>query len=268
MVATLRLFVLSALLAFAVEANVLRSSNKVKRHAILKALEFKHQLRICNAFPYTTPVDVFRGEKEKLTETPMAYKTCRDFPTLLKAGDRLEFKVGDSNVGTFAVAQLPTSDAVLLLVIHRHDTLSKAVSFESHVFANLLNPQVAVIDTFKGKSDASPVIMDAAQTGDKVRMENLRFNGVVAVNPGVYEVALMGKGSNKTEAKTSLIALRSQSYVVLRTGVEADQGPSFPQELVIFPKSDATELKSGAAQAGPAAMLLAVLVAVASAQLF
>jgi len=40
----------------------------------------------------------------------------------LKAVDKLEFKVGDSSAGTFAVSDLPNNDAVLLLVIHRHDT--------------------------------------------------------------------------------------------------------------------------------------------------
>ena len=66
-----------------------------------------------------------------------------DFVAPLKVGDKLEFMLGDANAGTFAVSDLPQNDAVLLLIIHRHDQVSTAASFESHVFANLLNAQVA-----------------------------------------------------------------------------------------------------------------------------
>merc|ERR1719458_1840293 len=103
---------------------------------------------------------------DRLTsDAAMPYKACKDFVSPLKSGDKLEFKVGDASAGTFSVSDLPNNDAVLLLVIHRHDTLSTAVSFESHVFANLLNAQVAIIDTYKGKARASPRILDAKGRG-------------------------------------------------------------------------------------------------------
>ena len=73
-----------------------------------------------------------------------------------RSGDKLEFKVGDASAGTFSVSDLPNNDAVLLLVIHRHDTLSTAVSFESHVFASLQNAQVAIIDTYKADLSLRP----------------------------------------------------------------------------------------------------------------
>merc|ERR1719240_650368 len=110
----------------------------------------------------------------------MQYKTCQDLKIQLKAGDKLEFRVGDANAGTFSVSDLPNNDAVLLLAIYRHDTLSTAVSFESHVFANLLNAQIAVIDTYKGSAKSSLKIQDE---GSDKRSESLRYNGVVAVNP-------------------------------------------------------------------------------------
>ena len=104
-------------------------------------------------------------------------------------GDKLEFKVGDASAGTFSVSDLPNNDATLLLVIHRHDTLSTAVAFESHVFANLANAQVAVIDTYKGKAQAVPKIKDEAGS-NMTRSEELRYNSVVAVNEGKYRVSL------------------------------------------------------------------------------
>lgn len=230
--------------------------------SFVRALEFKHHLRVCNAYPYTASIDVYRGRSDRLTgDSPMPYKACRDFNSALKAGDKLEFKVGDATAGTFAVSELPNNDAVLLLVIHRHDTVSTAVSFESHVFSNLANAQVAILDTYKGKEKSLPQIMDAKK-GDgksqKARSEELRFDSVVAVNPGVYEVELIGQdGSMK--AKSELVAVNQESYVVIRTGVEAADGPSFPQELIVYPQSDMAQFQSGAVSAAPLGLLLLAL---------
>jgi len=228
-----------------------------KTESFVRALEYNHQLRVCNAYPYAATLDVYRGKGEKLTgDSPMAYKACRDFVAPLKTGDKLEFKVGDASAGTFAVSELPKSDAVMLLVIHRHDTLSTAVAFESHVFASLQNAQIAIIDTYKGTALATPRITDSGSHGkakdtkdvkdtEAARSEELRYNSVVAVNPGVYEVALAGE-DGETKAQSELVALNHESYVVLRTGVEAQQGTSYPEELVIFPQSDAKALHSSA----------------------
>merc|ERR1719446_516683 len=214
--------------------------------SFVKTLEFKHRLRVCNAYPYGAALDLFRGRSEKMTDDgPLSYKSCKDFKAPLKAGDKLEFKVGDANAGTFSVSDLPNNDATLLLVIYRHDTLSTAVSFESHVFANLLNAQVAVLDTYKGAEKASLKIQDAADS-KTARSEELRYDSVVAVNPGKYRCQLVGAdGSEKAEAP--LVALNRESYVVIRTGVEAQQGPSYKQELMVYPQSDPSQL-SGASK--------------------
>jgi len=203
-------------------------------------MKFKHRLRVCNAYPNVATLDVYRGKTEKLTAEggPMPYKTCREFREPLLAGDLLEFrgptvadplmagvKTGGAYAGTFFVSDLPNNDAVMLLVIHRHDTLTTAAAFESHVFANLLNAQVAIIDVYKGRVQARPTIMDAGSKG--ARNEKLRFNSVVAVNPGVYEVDLDNMAGAQ-QAKNELVALNRESYVVLRVGADAQEGPSFP----------------------------------------
>merc|ERR1719169_391756 len=159
--------------------GVLRTSGRAG--GFVRALEFKHRLRVCNAYPYAAALDVFRSKEKLTTDVPMHYKTCKDFLAPLKSGDKLEFKVGDASAGTFAVSDLPNNDAVLLLVIHRHDTLSTAVSFESHVFANLLNAQVAIIDTYKGRARSTPKILDQASKAGASRSEELRYDSVVAV---------------------------------------------------------------------------------------
>merc|ERR1719162_2649364 len=185
--------------------HALRSS---RAEGFVKALEFKHRLRVCNAYPFSASLDVIRSN-EKLTDEAMSYKACRDFVAPLKVGDKLEFKVGDASAGTFSVSDLPNNDAVLLLVIHRHDTLSTAVSFESHVFANLMNAQVAIIDTFKGAAKSNFQIMDAAGKGKTSRSEELRYDSVVAINPGMYQVNLLGS-DGKDKAKSQLVALNHE----------------------------------------------------------
>jgi len=257
-------WVLAALAVGAIAANI------GQKKGFIRGLEFKHRLRVCNAYPYAAALDVFRGRSERLTgDSPMPYKSCRDFVAPLKTGDKLEFKVGDANAGSFSVSDLPNNDAVLLLVIHRHDTLSTAVSFESHVFANLLNSQIAVIDTYKGKAKAMPRILDSKKAAAKgaSRSEQLRYDSVVAVNPGVYEVDLADQ-SGATKAKSELVAVNRESYVVLRCGVESQQGESFPEELVIYPQSDIAALPhSGASTTSwlaPAAVLLASTIAALS----
>jgi len=240
-------------------AVCLDKQNKgLRASGFVRALDFKHRLRVCNTYPYAAPLELFQG-KNKLTESPMPYKSCQEFSAPLKAGDKLEFRVGDSSAGTFSVSDLPNNDAVLLLMIQRHDTLSTAVSFESHVFANLLNAQVAVIDTYKGAEKASLKIQDKTASKKASRQEDLRYDSVVAVNPGEYEVALVGS-DGKGLAKAPLTALNRESYVVMRVGVEAQQGQAYPQELVVFPESDPSSLR-GAAHIGSAGplVLLAVL---------
>merc|ERR1719188_745078 len=135
----------------------------------------------------------------------MQYKECTDFTPNLNAGDRVDFKIEDSSAGTFTIADLPDGDAVLLLVIYRHDTFSTAVAFQSHIFAGSTTSQIAVLDTFKGKTEAKVHIQDASHvaTTPRVAMRNevLRFNSVVAVDPGVYGVELQKVGANSTEAR-------------------------------------------------------------------
>lgn len=228
--------------------------------SFVRALTFKHRLRVCNAYPYGAALDVYKAKEDKLTsDEPMGYKQCRDFNAQLNAGDKLEFRVGDANAGTFSVSELPNNDAVLLLVIYRHDTLSTAVSFESHVFANLLNAQIAVIDTYKGSKKAALKIQDH-ENAKTSRSEELRFDSVVAVNPGLYDAVLLGMDGEE-KVHEPMVCLNRESYVILRTGVEAQQGPSYPMELIVYPKSDASMLETKSGATTTTLSLFALLVA-------
>lgn len=231
-----------------------KSRNQIS--GFVRALEFKRTLRVCNAYAYEGSLDVFRGKEEKLTDSqPMNYRSCRDFEPPLHEGDKLDFRIGEASAGTFSVADLPESDAVLLLVIHRHDVYSTAVSFESHVFAHVENSQVAVIDTFKGGARSTPEIMDFI--GGK-RREVLRYDSVLAVHPGEYKVQLAGQ-DGQAVAESKLVALNHECYVVLRAGIEAHQGTPFPQELIIFPQSDPATLHSNSVRGSLAAVSLLII---------
>mmetsp|Transcript_97034 Transcript_97034/g.307807 ORF Transcript_97034/g.307807 Transcript_97034/m.307807 type:complete len:279 (+) Transcript_97034:58-894(+) len=234
--------------------------------SLVRPIEFKHKLRVCNAFPYATPLELMRGKENLTSSGPLAYKECRDFAPQLLEGDRLEFKVGDDTAGTFAVGELPANDAVLLLVVQRHDQLSTAVSFESHTFAaGVESPQIAVIDTYKGSARSTARIADVVRADEHHaagRDEELRFDNAVAVSPGAYEVMLAGS-DGEMKANSSFVALNRESYVVLRTGVEAKTPgqQSYPQELIVYPQSPVGALHSGVRAAVPPLLPLAAVAA-------
>lgn len=200
--------------------------------------EPKTRLRVCNAYPYSTPLDVALG-RERLTDIAMAYKECREFDTRLERHSKIQFKFGEANAGTFVVSDLPGKDAVLLLVVYRHDAGSTAVAFESHVFANLLNSQIAVLDTYRGSDNATLRIQDQEDSATD-RSEMLQFDNVVAVNAGSYEVALVSS-QGTLKGRGDLVAQNRQSYVVIRCGVEPKQGKVYPDELIIYPRPEQLE---------------------------
>eukprot|EP00929_Paragymnodinium_shiwhaense_P114319 TRINITY_DN82675_c0_g1_i1.p1 TRINITY_DN82675_c0_g1~~TRINITY_DN82675_c0_g1_i1.p1 ORF type:complete len:285 (-),score=93.48 TRINITY_DN82675_c0_g1_i1:94-948(-) len=250
----------------------LRSDRQSQAASFVRSLEFKQNLRICNAYPYDSGVSISVG-KEELSSSPVPYKTCSEYSPKMNAGDKVDFKVDGNSVGTFTISDLPESDATLVMVIYRHDTMSTAVSFESHIFASTSGTQVAVIDTYKGKS-ASELRIEDVKPADKhkeeknkhsfvARSEMLRYNNVVAVNPGVYKVRLMEEGQ-KSAADAELVAVQKENYVILRVGVQAEEGKAYPEELVVFPHSDKKIFESAAASlSGLRLWLLAVAAALA-----
>lgn len=203
----------------------------------------KRHLRICNAYPSAAALDVLHSHRERLTrDGPMPYKSCRDFSLSLGVGDKIEFKMHGHSAGIFVVQTLPGDHAVLLLVIQRHDTVSTAVSFQSHVFANHPNAQVAIIDTYKGSGNAKATISheQAESAGKPLKTQLLRYDTFVSLSQGMYTVKLAEDG--RSLQTSELVALGRENYVVLRTGIEPEEGESFPEELVVFPLSNESKL--------------------------
>lgn len=214
----------------------LRLQSEAVKHLMKQHQGPKHRLRVCNAYPYMTALNVFMGKASgitKMTDEAMPYKTCREFEPQLQAGDRIDFRFQQASAGTFVVGDLPNTDAVLMLVIYRHSTKTTAVAFESHVFANLLNAQIAVLDTYKGKEKSTIKIQDA-EDATTSRSEPLAPNSVVALNPGKYEVVLVGSDGS-AKSRSDLTVNNRESCVVIRCGVEPEEGRAYAQELMVYP---------------------------------
>merc|ERR1719163_2442652 len=119
-------------------------------------------------------------------------------------------------------------------MINRHDAVSSAVAFESHVFASLANSQVAVLDMYKGAEKSTMKIQDKAE-GKLSRSEDLRYDSVVAVNPGKYDCLLVG-ADGAEKARVGLTAVPKESYVAFRVGMQGQDAKAFPEDIVVFPK--------------------------------
>jgi len=249
---TLGISVLAASLLCASGGRLNEGHKGLRAEGFVRALSFKYKLRLCNAYPSDKTMEVTKG-KESIT-TGMAYKDCAESDAPLKQGDKLEFKFDGNEAGTFSIGELPNNDATLLLMIARHDTVSSAVSFESHVFANLANSQVAVLDMYRGAEKGNVKIEDK-KDAKYDRSEDLRYDSVVAVNPGTYECVLVGS-DGKEQGRSGLVAKPKKSYVVFRAGVEGKYKP----ELVVYPKDHAE--KAGAASVSFTALFAPLVYAV------
>lgn len=206
----------------------------------VQAPAVEQRLVICNAYASPKPLDVIRVSTRQPLTTGLAYKQCKEFALPLDEGEQLDFKAGNLDVGTFYATGVPKSAASLLLIPHRRTPHAVGVSFQSHAFSEVNAPQVAVIDAYKGKTrnDGTIKITEDVPAADgkspATRIEeNLRFNSVVALNPGRYAVSLAGIGANATSL--ALNANGAGRYVVMRLGV--DDGGRYPQELVVFPNN-------------------------------
>lgn len=205
----------------------------------------QHRLRICNAYPNRLPFEVFQGHRTRLTaaDEPLAYKACRDFLVGLKVGEQLQFRLGGHSAGIFVVQSMPSDKSVLLLVVRRTKNMeSNAVAFTSHLFAPHEAAQVAVVDAYTGTEHATASIGHVwPQKQGEPASNQLRYNSMVTIGQGMYEVNVSG-GNGHAMQRSQLVALSHESYVILRIGLDADNGDSFPDELVVYPLSDASRL--------------------------
>lgn len=202
----------------------------------------QQHLRICNGYASRDPVIVLRAPGQVLGNAPLGYKQCQDVLVALEDGDRLDFRDGSSSIGSFTTSDVPRTTSSLLLVLHRRDSRSAAVAFQSHSYSDLGKPQVAAIDAYHGPSKshlqiagAQPPADNSGGETDKNSLlvssaEYLQYSSVFAVNPGQYNVSLLDEG--KVQHQVQLDAAAGKEYVVMRVGLGG--GGEFPEELVVF----------------------------------
>jgi len=196
----------------------------------------QQHLTLCNAYGASAPLEILHVDRHTVLtkDKPLKYKECQEFMLPLAEGDQLDFKSGGLYVGTFHATSMPKASASLLLIPRRQDS-SGALAFESHMFAEVESPQIAVMDAYHGNGTSTVNIVE--DFGEEPMAETLHFNSVVAVNPGMYNIALTDSGGNGTLAALSLHAQARSKCVVMRVGGPALEGLPFPQELVVFPNS-------------------------------
>lgn len=178
----------------------------------------------------------------RLTDSsgPLPYKRCTDIPNVpLAVGSLLKFRLaGYMDIGTFQIQSLPTHGSMLLLAIRRHDTWSTSADFTSHIFADVPEPQIALVDAYLGKAKSMLEVRDSTSGLDRLadttaHNQEVHFGSVVDVAPGDYEWRLMGSKSQK--ASVEFMAEDRKTYTVLRVGAEAVGGASYPEELIVWP---------------------------------
>lgn len=207
-------------------------------------------LRVCNAYAFESGLDAFhsplpavsapqpRPEPAKLThDGPLPYKWCADLGRVegLGRGSTLSFRLsGGLPIGSYKIRALPAPGALLQLVVYRYDTSSTAADFSAHAFGDDDDPEVAIVDAYKGgRSSALSVRSLASQ------WQNLHFGKAINLKPGWYEWALTGDHSQAYHGSEA-VGFRMSSrgkYTAIRVGVDAHLGPWYKEELVIFPTS-------------------------------
>jgi len=207
--------------------------------SMVKPFAFNQKLIVCNAYPSHSPVALTRNGGEALAsgKNALRFQECREFDAHLQKHDKLDLNLNAIEIhGTFEVGELPNSDAVLLLVLQKRDH-SKLLSFQSFAFptsAETQEAQLAVIDAYKGNhSSMAHLIVEDRITNNKAnhavskRIEELNFNRVYTVDEGAYQASVSDQ-----KTKRPLTLVKSQNFVVLRTGEEGN----FPESLVVFPE--------------------------------
>jgi len=236
---------------------------------VVKPFKFDQQLLLCNSYPSDSPMVVKKNGQEMLADEghPIAFRECRYVEGRVQAHDKLDLAVAGLEVhGTFEVGDLPTTDAVLLLVAEKRSrsTLVGFQSFALPVSSNSKDAQLAVIDAFTGNASAAHLKVEDHITGKEEqtvskRIEQLNFNRVYSVEEGTYDASvaeLPREGVLAQSTKKVLKLTKHQNYVVLRTG----DAEHFPESLVVFP---ADTHSAGVRPSAPLAFITALLAALA-----
>lgn len=222
-------------------------------HAASAASAEMPDLRVCNAYPYKFGMAVYhvpaRGQSAsepqplevKLTGA-IQYKDCETFKVgkvkgkPIAPGSQFSFRFPEGfEVGIFKLARVPASP-LIQIVIHRYDDYTAAAAFTSHAFSGLHLPEVAVVNTYRGHRQGALILIEKKDH----EVERMRLNTAVTVRPGDYDCVLksgsVGDGIESERRDKLALRLKNEGmYTIMRVGVQALDGPSYKEELVMFP---------------------------------
>merc|ERR1719171_400102 len=226
------------------------------KHALLEAdsITPEHAVRICNAyagdgsFLVTHMTKVAQKQMaESLGDLP--YKGCKDFNVRMRRGDRFSFAAASaSEPGIFAVSEVPRDKAVMLLIAQRRSPRSGSMVFQSHIYSEADEAQVAVIDTCQDCQQDRAFLQERSSNQTLLSSELLEFGSVASVLPGRYQVSLLSADMKEVSKKRADVQ-QARNYVVFRVGGGANR----TSEGVVFPSG-----------AGPASSQLPVLLLLAA----
>jgi hypothetical protein len=242
---------LSIALAHSNKVAHAESKQSLRAAPIVHQEQFKRTLVACNTFPDEEAVTITQNRHTKL-ESGLGYKECRVIQGKVAEGDQLVFESKSAGTWTFQVGALPESDSALLLVFEKRDGDSKVPAFQSFAFPpSSDDAQLAVIDTFKGKSTRTRVHLSDTAPGHN-RAEDLDYDRVYAIEGGDYDLSML-VGENATTAANKLHMTKGGDYVALRLG-GSGYAHDYDEELVTFSLLDS----SSAFAAAFAAVFLAL----------
>jgi hypothetical protein len=238
-----------AMFVYGLLSLALAHSNKVEHAGSKQSLRaaspivhterFKRTLVACNTFPDDEAVTITQNRHNKL-ESGLGYKECKVINGKVAEGDQLVFESKSAGTWTFQVGALPESDSALLLVFEKRDETSKVPAFQSFAFPpSSDDAQLAVIDTFKGKSMRTRVHLSDAAPGHN-RAEDLDYDRVYAIEGGDYDLSML-VGENATSAGKKLHMTKGGDYVALRLG-GSGYAHDYEEELVTFSLLDSSAL--------------------------
>lgn len=264
-------------------------------------------IRVCNAYANREGLDVlqchsfpcsstrFRTKPARLLQDGdlLGYKQCEDLePSGPLAGTVLDFTVAGGSIGSFVVEDpVPRNGSLYMVVVYRHDRMTTAGEFISHVFTSSDEAEIAVVDTYKGVQE--PRIRRRQGPADEER--HLSPSGPSSSGIELWNDAGAGANSSAWQAVESGVSLAlrpgssldwrlandhqrsllssqaptilklavapGEKYVAMRIGMDPLEGPAFPEELVIFPQEAATEVQSSAKRSSWIALLIMLVLA-------
>jgi len=210
------------------------AGNVARYNSALETTATKHKLRVCNAYPSARDLRILKNSKELEGKSQMKYKECTEVEGSLNEGDRLNFEADAVMLGTFTVSELPKEGSTLLLVAFRESKSSTKIMFTSHVFKAGDHAQLAVIDTFQGKTKTELSMSQFQEPTEKgaapaIEEEAMKFGTVMTLEEGVYQVKI--KTGVTAQVAGPFAVANGENYVVLRTGLDDSlaRSPSFLQ---------------------------------------